>query len=51
MFFYIEGVIITFDRLTYTESKYEKTTNKVFSDKKKRNNDKETRCKIKKHNS
>lgn len=36
MFFYIEGVIITFDRLTYTESKYEKTTNKVFSDKKKK---------------
>lgn len=36
MFFYIEGVIITFDRFTYTESKYEKTTNKVFSDKKKK---------------
>ena len=50
MFFYIEGVIITFERYTYTESKYEKTTDKVFSDIKK-NNDKEARCKIKKHNS
>ena len=35
MFFYIEGVIITFERYTYTESKYEKTTDKVFSDIKK----------------
>ena len=36
MFFYIEGVIITFERYTYTESKYEKTTDKVFSDIKKK---------------
>ena len=31
----MEVVIITFDRYTYTELKYEKTTDKVFSDKKK----------------